>query len=216
VAIETVVNGTTIIINEQTDPSWLIYLAIALITLGGIVWSNLQTRRSLAETKKSNKLFEMELENKLRPHLQFSHAETSYVNNPEPHLILRVKLKNAGNVPARKVNLYYKETNNEETIHLIKEKDEIRKRGVPLGTIQENFETRYVDISIPWKDRQEAKIVCWIEYSYFKKSNEIKVAVFRVQQGMVKVPHIWHLEEDILEAKKEWEDIKSGKRGAPI
>lgn len=48
------------IINEQTDPILGITILIALITLGGIIWSNLQT-------KKSNELLTKDIHSRIRP-----------------------------------------------------------------------------------------------------------------------------------------------------
>jgi hypothetical protein len=160
VAIETVVNGTTIIINEQSDPSWLIYLAIALITLVGIIWTNLQT-------KKSNELLEYEIHSKIRPwivlsetkprQIVFSDNSVRYYEewsvNPTKfpseikEIIISMLVKNSGTVPARQFEKRVGSSHN------ILTKDSFAK--IPpdelSSTLMPNQEQR-VGWHIPWND----------------------------------------------------------------
>ena len=159
-AIESIVNGTTIIINEQTDPSWLIYLAIALITLGGIVWSNLQTR-------KSNKLLEYEINSKIRPWVVLSETKPRQVvfndnsvryyeewsANPTKfpseikEMIVSMLVKNSGTIPARQFEKIVGSSHNILTKDLFAKipPDELS------STLMPNQEQR-VNWHIPWKD----------------------------------------------------------------
>ena len=159
-AIETVVNGTTIIINEQTDYSWFIALAIALITLGGIIWSNLQTR-------KSNNLLEYEIKSKIRPwivldetkprQIVFNDNSVRYYEewsvNPTKfsseikEVIISMLVKNSGTIPAREFETRV------ISGHSVITKDSLAKMHPDelSSTLMPNQERR-VGWHIPWKD----------------------------------------------------------------
>jgi len=223
-----IINGTFSIV-EQPPHDSLFTIILALSTLGlaiitgiGLWKTHKSTRNSNSElqisnklTRESNEILKIELRSKMRPLLAFVRTQASVQGNDrEIKVRLILTMANSGTVPARKIYAYYSETNNDKIEYLIKEKEGIRNRGFPIGTIQQGGHYDFF-IDIPWThDKQSTKLVMWLEYRYLDQKDEA-VVLFHVVGGAEPVPHQWYVKDDIVEAENEWNDIKSGKRSAP-
>lgn len=189
---------------DEIDYSLVAALGIAIITLVGIIF----TRNSM---KKSNDLLEQEISTKLRPF--FSLKEFHVTLKKDEAIIFRAKLENYGNVPARKITMYERKTNNDKLIELCKEKDELSSSR-PFGTLQHNgrhyFESR-INLA---GDTGVVLFLIWFEYTYFEKTEESAVLCRINLSDLNNVQQEWFIEEDIVEARKEQKEIRSGKRSA--
>lgn len=189
-------------------------IALVTVTFIGIILTNKRTRESNELTRQSNELTRMELRARIRPVLEFSKTQASLQGcEPNYHTRLILTLKNSGVVPARKINAHYMETSNDAIEELVKEKDEIKSRNLPIGTIQNGgHHDFFIDIDWP-KGKERTKLVIWLEYSYSDQKDEA-VVVLDVTPGMEPVPHKWYVRDDIVEAEQQWKDTNLGKRGA--
>ena len=204
--IETqIVNGTTIIINEQTDPILGVTIVIALITLFGIILSSILTI-------KSNNLLHTEIENKFRPFFILEGFNVTIKNDTK--IVLRVVLKNYGTVPARKIIVYRTKVLNEKLIELCKEKDRLNEY-IEFGTLQHNG-THYFEEFIEYEKGTSNDIffLIWFQYQYFKKHEESSVLCRINSSDLNNVKQSWFIQEDIDEARNEWNNFKSGNTSA--
>lgn len=205
--------GGNITITQIPDPNTvnLVYatISIAVITAIGIGVTSWLTRSSLIETRKSNKLtqksneiLDLDLKMRMRPILQFIKFRstlTGLQGKQEVNLIMN--LKNTGTVPARKITVHYKETSNERIEDLVREKEEIRKKSVFVGTILNDGQQEF-GITIQWKyGGSSTKFVMLLEYTYLDKKEEALVFC-HVSGGWDQIPHNWYIEEDIKEAEE--------------
>lgn len=210
---DNMINETAITVQTVTDPN-LVYgtWVLVIATIIGIMVTAIYTKRSLNETKKSNILLEIELKSKLRPMFQL----TDYNLTPQLNknrIIFRANIKNYGTVPARKIIARYDRTNNKKLIDFMKEKDKLM-RSFSIGTIQneglQGFE-QFIEIT----EQSPMYYFIWLEYHYLDKKEESVVLCTINKNDWDNVKQEWFIQEDIDEARQEWEDIKSGKRFAP-
>jgi len=177
----------------QADFTVYFFLAtiiLIFITGIGIYYSNKHTKESNDLTRESNKLLETELRNRMRPLLEFEReSNTSGISGDEEKqkVVLNAVLKNSGEVPIRKAWAYYKTTNNDKIIEIIKEKKDIRVTGLELGTIQQGGHYPF-HIPIPWTSGQgRTNFVIWFDYQYLKEKDQ-SVVVFSLVPGGHPIP----------------------------
>lgn len=211
-AIESeIVNGTTIIIQEQIDPSWLIASGIALITLVGIILASRQT-------KKSNELLERELKIRLRPFFTLTKTQSSLQNHANGNrLRLYYTIMNTGPVPARKIVLRTFGSNNTEINDIVKDVDK-KNPYTEIGTIpQGQTKDRFVDILANKEDKTiHTNWIIWLEYQYLDVKEKCVIVFPDITAGQQPVLHNWFLNEDVVEAEKRRDDERDGKISAKV
>lgn len=210
-----IINGTKEIIISTTDSVssfWLPLFLVAVTSIIAII-TFYYNRKLYDENKQSNELLRTELKAKLKPLLRFTKSSTNLIKENENYKIeFHVIMQNIGEVPMRKIRLIDWKSKNKEICHLVKEKK--TNTYLSVDTLQQGANHEFM-FPIHWdKDESEAFYVLWFEYVFLKTEERI-VAVFKITAGRENLEHSWFVEDDILEAEKEWQDEKSGKKFAP-
>lgn len=193
--------GMTINITlQQQDTSWIIALSIALITLGGIIWSNLQTR-------KSNKLLETDLKNRLKPVVQIFDIRPytailpdgssvnweDYAKSRPPLLISFVtfkgELRNLGTVPVLKIKSKW-----------LQQIPEIKRDDLKSGT---------EDPSFPLGVGEHYPLTYFVKWEDYAKSSVEPVHLgmkiqYDVFEGVEEIGKIWAVQHGVIISKDYW------------
>ena len=142
------------------------------------------------------------------------------VEPPDPANPQRTKyhpnLRNDGTVPVSDIRMYYKIMNRVvDLADIIREKSKIRKTYIPYeGSILPNGSARVNPIDLE-RTEKEISVVFWIDYDYGE--NESSEIIFNVQfKNFQNTRVILYDHSVIAKAERELDDIKSGKRSAPI
>ncbi len=195
------------------DPNVVISSIAIIVAIGGIIMTGILTRNSNKLTQQSNELLEIELKSKLRPMFKLIFNLVSPQHNE--HLItFDVDIKNYGTVPARKIITKSNKTNNTHLIEITKENDELTT-SFPIGTIQNEGSVRFVR-EIEKTEQIPMCYFIWFEYYYLDKKEETVVLCTINQKNWADVQQKWFIQEDIDEARQEWNNIRTGKRSASI
>lgn len=179
-AIETIVNGTSIIIQESVDYGWVgvtIASIVAVITLIGIIWSNLLTKKSLEitqeqlkEMKNSNKILKTDLIGKYKPEWEII-GHTKILNEPDPlnptftfeihnkgrNAIQKMEILGTQHYP-NKSNIFNLETFLKDTPHLFS----IYKSPHAMLKNTKTKPIRY----IPTGNDPDVYIILWFKYEF--------------------------------------------------
>ena len=198
------VTSGNITITQIPDPNTanLVYvtIAIAVITLGGVIWSNMSTRRS-------NKILESDLKNRLKPVVQIfdirpytaifpnnsSISWEDYAKSKPPPVLSFVtfkgELRNLGTVPVLKIKTKWLQRNSE-----------IKRDDLESGTEDPSFplgvgEHYPLTAFIKWEDYAKSTITpiyvgIKIQYDVFEGIEEIG-KIWRIQHGVIISADYW-------------------------
>jgi len=178
-AIESqIVNGTTIIIQEQVDYSWLgivIASIVAIIALMGIILTNRRTRESNEELKKSNEILTIELRERYRPQLlldncviQYESDETNYANftckiSNVGKIALR-EIKLANNISTRKLQLNELINKEKDIWKVVREYDATLNPGIAMA----DYKIRFHE-----DNKKEIWITIWFSFKFLDNTDEL-------------------------------------------
>ena len=175
-AVETIVNGTTIIINEQISYDWIgiiIASVIALITLIGIILTNQSTKESNDALKKSNDLVMLELINKFEPKLLF----VDFKVKDEPNNVnvkFSCTIKNKGETTLQNVVMYTQAITGGPELKDILAKEKKIKDILTKKTPSFSPTTEISDFEIPFKrdNQKDIRIIMWFEFVHMNEDHE--------------------------------------------
>jgi len=179
VVIETqIVNGTSIIIQEQIDYSWLgivIASIIALITLIGIILTNQRMKESNDELKKSNELVMLELKHKFEPNLGFSNLGIQYKTD-KITADFTCDIKNDGKIAIDEFTIYASVVNKKPTPRSIIDKEtEIKTENNKdyRGTFPVGVQTHDFKVTFKESNHENIFIIMWFEFEIMNEKQEI-------------------------------------------
>ncbi len=202
---------------EFWTPSLIAQASLVVVTailVGITLWSSWKTSK---HTETQLELTQKELRAKMKPLLEFEDTKTFMKKaSDKPFVMYRCKIKNSGVVPARKITVHVRESNNDQIAHLVKERKDFFQTSRPIGTIQPSG---HIDFShdVLWEDgKKTTKLVIWFEYSFLENEKEESIAVLFIKPGLTTVRHLWYVNQDIEEATKRWNDEKEGKISAGV
>lgn len=178
-----IVNGTIRII-QQSDQTTigLVYAtwAIAFATIAGIIVTTWYTRRSLNETRRTNKLMALELKTKFRPKFQLNPANMKYTSMTSNAVKFSCWMINTGTVAVSNIVIHHYESAEEISPYvMLKNWHTIKKtRHAVMSTIEPNnyHDYEYTFIGDPAKD---AWIGLWINYEYLDGIKEECLIIIR-------------------------------------
>ena len=166
--------GGNITITQIPDPNTanLVYvtIAIAVITLGGIIWSN-------ANITKSNNLLRTDLLARLRPAFTFELAWVTLIPNTN-EVEFTCKIISSGSVAITDVVIYYMADSKRITPDRVLTNNEIKKTEYRIAGTLEPPRDHYFKQKMPPVNSDDVWIALWFNYEFLDDEEEEAIAVF--------------------------------------
>ena len=169
--------------DSNTSNFWS-YVAILFSSITGNVISMIYLRKQYHQTEKQLKTTEREVDARLKAELEVSVADSSLTPvNEKWEGMVKILVKNTGNISARKVRVHFRDPNSSMDIsQLVKEEQEIKKSSYQIpGSIQDHSQYPEHIIHKTLLDKPGVyDLAIWITYDYANVKDMEFIQIVRI------------------------------------